>query len=171
MSNKELKEEVIEYKKPFRTILDEPKKTITPSGSKEEDVWELKIDEKGNETFYISGKTNVYEKIQAHLEETKIENILARCIETGDYTALNQVQGNYMDITEMPTNMLEAYNKIKDAENIFNKLPLEIRAKYDHNFNKYLADMGSEEWMKTMGIVKEEVKEETTEVKETEVNE
>ena len=77
-----------------------------------------------------------------------------------------------MDITEMPTNMLEAHNKIKEAENTFNKLPLEIRAKYDHNFNKYLADMGSEEWMKTMGFVKEETTEEVKEeVKETEINE
>lgn len=167
MSNTEIKEKEIELKKPFRTILDEPKITITPSGEKEEDVWEMKLDEKGNEIFYISRKTNVYEKIQAHLEETKIENILARVMDTGDTSILNRIEGNYADISEMPTTMLEANRKIKEAEKDFEKLPIEIRAKYNHNFNEYLADFGSENWIKNMGFEKkEEVKEEIKETKE-----
>lgn len=176
MSNTEIKEKEIQVKKPFRTILDPPKVTITPSGSMEEDIWQLKIDEKGNETFYIAGKTNVYEKIQAHLEETKLENILAKCIDTEDTTLLNQREGFYADLSEMPNTWIEAQNKIKNAENIFNELPLEIRKKYDNNFNKYLAEIGSESWLKNMGLLKEETKEETatnTEVteKETSTNE
>lgn len=175
MSNTEIKEKEIKVKKPFRTILDPPKVTITPSGSKEEDIWQLKIDEKGNETFYIAGKTNVYEKIQAHLESTKIENILAKCIDMGDTTLLNQKEGFYADISEMPNTWIEAQNKIKNAENIFNSLPLEIRKKYDNNFNKYLAEVGSESWLKNMGLLKEEVKETATDnevtEKETSTNE
>lgn len=175
MSNVELKDKEIEIKKPFRTILDPPKVTVTPSGTKEEDIWQLKIDEKGNETFYIAGKTNVYEKIQAHLEETKLENILAKCIDTGDTTLLEQRQGFYADISEMPSTWIEAQNKIKNAENIFNNLPLEVRKQYDNNFNKYLADVGSKTWLKNMGLLKEEAKEETAnnEVteKETSTNE
>lgn len=159
----------VTLKKPFRTILDPPKKTITPTGEKEENVWELKIDEKGNETFYISGKTNVYDKIQAHLEETKLENILAKCIDMGDTTLLDQRKGFYADITEMPKTWIEAQNKLINAENIFNNLPLEIRKKYNNNFNKYLAEVGSETWLENMGLLKEETKE--TEIKKEEVKE
>lgn len=156
MSNKEIKEEI---KKPFRTILDPPKITSTPAGSKIEEVLAMKINEKGEEEFYIDHKTNVYEKIQAFKEECEIENILARCIETGDYSALERAQGSYMDISEMPNNIFEAHQKIKEAEETFNQLPLEIRSKYDNNFNKYLLDFGSENWMKNMMI--EEPKKET----------
>lgn len=157
-----------EIKKPFRTVLDPPKKINTPAGSKIEEVLQLKIDENGNEEFYISGHTNVYEKIQAHLEETKLENIIARCIDTGDTTLLYQKEGFYADITEMPKNWIEAQNKIKNAEEIFNSLPLEVRKKYDNNFNKYLSDVGSEDWLKNMGYTKEETKETENTNKESE---
>lgn len=106
-------------------------------------------------------------KIQAYLEETKIENILARCIETGDMSALEKVQGTYADISEIPTSMIDAQNKIKEAEKNFNALPLEIRSKFENNFNKYLAEFGTESWLETMGFSKEEKQEEPKE-KETE---
>lgn len=140
----------------FRTPVDEPVTTVTPAGEEVEEVWAMKLDEKGNEVFYIEGKTNVYEKIQAYLEETKIENILQRCIDTNDISILNKVKGQYMDITNMPTNIMEAHSKIKEAEDTFNNLPIEIRKKYEYNFNKYLADFGTEEWQKNMGLIKEE---------------
>ena len=65
-----------------------------------------------------------------------------------------------------------AFLKIREAEEFFNMLPAKTKEKYDNNFNKYLADAGSEEFMKTLGITKEETKEEIKETsKESEVKE
>lgn len=142
----------------FRTPVDDPKEIITPSGEKLEDVWAMKLDEKGNEVFYIEGQTNIYEKTQAYLEETKIENILQRCIDTGDPTILNKVRGQYLDVSEMPNNIFEAHAQIEKAKEIFNELPLETRKKYDFSFDKYLADFGSENWIQNMGLNEKEEK-------------
>lgn len=153
-----------ETKKPFRTILDPPKKTVTPAGKKIIEELAMRINEKGEEEFYVKGKTNIWEKTQAFLEETKIENILRAVTETGDMNYLNRIQGTYADISEYPGNIFEAQKKIKAAEETFHTLPLEIRAKYENNFNKFLADFGTENWIKNMNIkeeTKETVKEET----------
>lgn len=142
----------------FRTPVDVPRKIETPSGDKIEDVWAMKYDEQGNEIFYVEGKTNVYEKIQAHLEETKIENILQKCIDTGDESILYKVKGAFADLTEMPKNIFEANERIKKAEETFNNLPLNLRKEYDFSFEKYLADFGSENWKEKMGLNNEETK-------------
>ena len=74
----------------------------------------------------------------------------------------------YADITDMPKSYIEAHNKIQKMEQNFNELPLEIRNKFDNSFTKYLAEAGSESWMKNLGLVKEPTKTEepTPETKE-----
>lgn len=154
----------------FRTPIDEPITTVTPSGTEEEEILAMKIDDKGNETFYVKGKTNVWEKTQAFKEETEIETILRRVTDTGDTSILVKSNPQYIDITEMPENVFEAHQKIKEAEEVFNNLPLEIRKKYEYNFNKYLADFGTKEWQRNMGLLEEKTPEPTPE-KGEEVNE
>lgn len=154
---------------PFRTMLDDPIETVTPSGEREEDVWALRINEAGEEEFYISGRTNIWEKIQAFEPECNIDNILTKMAATGDANILMQRKAEYMDITEMPNNIMDAHRMITDAERKFNELPLNIRKEYDFNFSKYLKDVGSENWMKTMGFTKDETIEIPLEKEEKEV--
>lgn len=156
--------------KPFRTILDEPKVTITPSGEKEEEIWAMKLDDKGNQVFYCEGKTNIYEKIQAHKDGVLLENLLKMCYDTNDMSILNVREAEYMDISEMPNNIYEAHRKIKEMENYFSTLPVEIRAKFDHNFDKFVAEAGTEEWIQKMkNEVEIELEEEKTKKEEKEV--
>ncbi|QCS36499.1 minor capsid protein [Capybara microvirus Cap3_SP_433] len=141
--------------------------TPAPSGSKYENEYGTKLDEQGHRTVYIKGQTNIYEKIQADLESTLIENILEACTVTGDYSALERKKAEYMDCTEYPENLIEAQNIILKEKENFERLPLEIRRKYNHSFTEYLADMGSETWAKNMGFIKDEPKTEPkTEPKE-----
>lgn len=136
----------------FRTPVSEPVHKKTNSGEKLEEVLAMKLDEKGNEEFYVSGLHDTYAEIQAYADEVNLERIIDRCLETGDLNILNQVKKEYIDITEMPKNLIDAKNKINAAETEFYNLPLEIREKYDNNFNKYLADVGSEEWIQNMNF-------------------
>lgn len=159
-------------KLPFRTILDKPVKITTPSGSKIIDVWEMKIGDNGEEEFYISGQTNIWEQIQSHEAETNIENILAMCTETGDLSYLEQTKGMYADISDYPSNIFEAHRKIEKAKQTFNELPAEMREKYDYSFDKFLADFGTENWIKNMTLEKEiKPKEEVKEKKEMKTDE
>ena len=126
-----------------------------PSGEKEETTFEMHIDQNGHKDIKKSGKTNIYEKIQASYEETKIENIIARAM-GGDSSGLMAHEGQYLDITKAPQTLAEAQQSIQAIKNVFNKLPLEIRTKYDMSVEKYIADFGSEKWMNIMGIEKDQ---------------
>lgn len=151
---------------PFRTLLDPPEEKITPSGEEIEEVIDMRIGEDGKEEFYVKGKTNVYAKIQAEAEGTKIENILAKALQTGDTSILQKAQTQFADLTEMPENIFEAQLKIKEAEKTFAELPLEIRKEYNNNFNEYLKDAGTEHWKETVGLKpKPDPKPETTATK------
>lgn len=143
-------------KKPFRTILDPAPIIVTNPGSEEEIIWAMKITESGDQEFYVKGKTNVYEKIQMFADECDLEQILVRCTQTGDISLMNQRQPFFMDLEDIPDNIFEAHRKIKEAEQVFMNLPLEVRQSYENNFDKFLADFGSEKWMKAVGYTKEE---------------
>lgn len=136
----------------FRTPVSEPKVTVTPSGEREEEVIAMKLDENGREEFYIAGKTNVWEKTQADLEESKIGVILKRVNETGDISILNMRQGMYADITNTPKNMIEINERYQKAEKEFKTLPKEIQKAYDYDYMKFYLDAGSENWNKLMGL-------------------
>lgn len=133
----------------------------TTSGSEWEEVLALRINESGEEEFYVKGKTNIYEKIQAFADDVDLEKILIRCSETGDISILHQTEPFFMDMSEMPDNIFEAHRKIKDAEEAFANMPLATREAYDNNFNKFLADFGTDNWLKNVGLYKEETKTET----------
>lgn len=137
-------------------------------GRPEIETREISIDKTGHKSLIITGKTNVYDRIQAALEETKIENIIRRAT-LGDPTALAAIEGQYLDISDAPKTLAEAQNLIIKVKQEFDKLPLEVRRKYDMSAEKYVADYGSENWQKIIGIWEEPKQNDTTvkmEVKE-----
>lgn len=159
----------------FYSAFNRPASIQAERGSEFAPIYEYEIDKKtGKRKLVKTGETNVYEKIQASLESTKIENIVKRYTQ-GDTSALMINQGDYIDISEMPTSMIELQNIIMKTKNEFMKLDPEIRNKFENSAEKYVSMYGSEEWMNLMGLVKENTKpkEETKkkEVKEESTNE
>lgn len=123
----------------------------TASGEKEEQTFEMVIDKNGHKSIQPSGYTNIYERIQGSYEETKIENIIARAM-GGEMSGLNAHNGQYLDITNAPSTLAEAQQSIQAIKNMFDKLPLEIRNKYNMSVEQYIADFGSENWANIMGV-------------------
>ena len=112
-----------------------------------------------------TGEVNRYEAIQLHADECKIETILAKA--AVDPTILQQRKGQFLDTTNMPKSLAEFKNlEIKVIQD-FEKLPVEIRAKFDHSFDKYISEYGSEKWAEALGLkTEEDVKEAIKDVKE-----
>ena len=96
-----------------------------------------------------TGKTCIYDMIQADLEQSKIENIL-HSVAMGDLSVLNQREGFYVDATEYPKNLMEAQNIVIKAQNEFNNMPQEIRELFHNNPDEYVEMMGSKEFIERL---------------------
>ena len=129
----------------------------TSSGSRMMDDYEMQIDkDTGMKVLVKVGEHDIYPEIQAHLEETLVENIVMRAT-MGDQTALEAVKGSYVDCTNMPISLMDAQNKILKIEREFNSLPLETREKFNYSSEKYISEYGTNEWADKIGLIKKGV--------------
>ncbi len=147
---------------------DRPKGEPSVTGNGKESEYAYRIDENGVRTLEKVGEVDVYTQIQTYLEETKIENIIKRA--TYDPTAIGSqewMNNETTDISNIPTNYHEWKQMINKAEESFNALPAELKAKFDNNVEKYVGEYGSEGWAKKLGWKKPE---ENTARKEEKVN-
>lgn len=102
------------------------------------------------------GETNVYEIIQTHAEEIKIENIL-HAVAMGDMAALQQREATYCDATTMPKNLMEAQNLVIRLKDEFYKMPIEVRKEFGNDPEQYVSEMGTEEFNTKMAPYNEKI--------------
>lgn len=136
-------------KNTYYTAYNRPKTEAAPAGSKEEPVYQMEIDLKGHKHLIQTGKTNIYDIIQESLEQSKIENIIRRATE-GDPYALDMMNGQYIDTTDLPTSLAEAQRFVIRAKEEFDQLPINIRRAFDMSAEKYIANYGNSSWMDIM---------------------
>lgn len=113
------------------------------TGSKTEMRHRAHITKDGRRVLIKDKEVAIYYLIQSHREECEIENIIRRAVE-GDYTALNASNPIYTDITNCPSSIAEAQQFIIDAKENFEKLPKEIKAKFEFNAELYIAEMSND---------------------------
>ena len=77
--------------------------------------------------------------IDSYRESTEIYNIMAR-IESGEIGLLNQREGFFGDVTQLPKTYAEMLNLMHKGEEFFSKLPVEVKEKYNNDFNQFFAD-------------------------------
>ena len=125
-------------------------KPKTPSGSNLIPIYSETIDKQGKTYLKKIGNTNIYEKIQASLEETKVYNILEKFEKTGDPSILNRRQGVYGDFSNIPKSPIEIQNIILRAEKEFNSLDKDVRQAFENDvgmFKQSIMDGSFEEKM------------------------
>lgn len=141
----------------FRTAYSGQQRAYSLTGDGHEPEYEYKVTDKGKELVKI-GETDVYALIQSRLEETKIENIIKRA--TYDPAALGsqdwQASGQMVDISDVPNDYHTWYGRIMEAQKEFDKLPAEMRIKWDNDVEKFVMSYGTEEWANKMEMTKPE---------------
>lgn len=130
-------------------------KYVTPAGSRTRTVYSPKVNDDGTIDLIPSGKEDWYGLIQSYKDSVDVHCILARCA-NGDMSALNKVQGFYADATKFPKTHAEMLQIMIDARNNFDKMPSEVKQKFDNDFNKFFSTMDKPEWFEKMGIKKKE---------------
>lgn len=120
----------------FFSRSDRPPTKPAPIGDGTAPIFEERFVD-GVRTLVETGRQPLNEFVQASLEDTKIYNIISR-YQRGDESALNKVVGQYMDVVGMPTNLAEAQNALINIERNFNKLPAELKEKFNNNVNEFV---------------------------------
>ncbi len=120
-------------------------------GSPVRTVYGGRYDANGRVVLEEKGKEDLYAYIQSFKDSVDINVILAR-FTNGDTEALSRAQGFYADVTDFPSNMAEALNRINECEEMFKSLPLDVRQKFDCSFEQFLSQSGSAEWLEKMGM-------------------
>ena len=97
-----------------------------------------------------SGIVNIYDEIQSHRESVELSTLLQRYAQ-GDISALNQMEGVYADVVDMPSTYAELFNRVRDAENSFNALPDDVRALFDNSPVSFWQSIGTPEFATKIG--------------------
>lgn len=96
-------------------------------------------------------KINIYDRIQAKKPTSTTKEIYERCVRTGDMSALNVVKAQYGDFTSATGSLIDMQRTLQKARDTFENAPLEVRSKYDHDINKFLAAVDSGQIMTDFG--------------------
>lgn len=138
------------------TQYDRPETEPTPSGSRYLNVYQERIGKDGQIILEKTGETDIYEMIQSHLEEVKIENIL-HAVAMGDVNALHQREIFYADATVMPKTLMEVQNIVVKAKAEFETFPKEVKELFNNSCEQYVSEMGTEEFLTKMSPYNEKI--------------
>lgn len=133
----------------LRYVTARPEQYVAASGDRYVVEYAPKFDDQGNFELVEAGKKDMYDEIQSHALSCDIHYILARYA-NGETDLLSKRQGIYGDFSDFPKTYAEMFQKIEDGKNMFMQLPVEVRAKFEHNFEKWLSTYGSEDWFAKM---------------------
>lgn len=125
----------------FFSRLNRPKAKPAPRGNGTAPVYREVLDD-GQPHLVVDSVDNLFEYVQASKEECNVYNLIER-YRRGDKTALGQPGGQYVDVTGMPTSLMEAFNVMQKTRRSFDALPADVRAKFDDNFDVYLQTMAT----------------------------
>lgn len=135
-----------------------PKSIPTPAGDQFLETFQEEYDKTGKKVLVCIGKTNIYDKIQEGKENTEIAHILER-VALGDLSLLRAQEPQYIDATTLPKNLMEANNIVLKAKQEFEKMPKDVREKFDFSADEYVNTMGTKEWLDKMAPFNEKAAE------------
>lgn len=135
----------------FRTMYEPHERVVANLGSRIHKLYSPEFSKDGSMDLVESGQEDLYAFIQSHAASVDI-NVLLQQYKNGDPTALSRAQGAFGDFTQMPGTYAEMLNSVIKGEEYFMSLPVEVRAKFDHSFQKWLITAGQDQWYTDMGI-------------------
>lgn len=134
----------------FRTAYSgDSKEFVSEPGTEYLDQYEFEFDEKGEVKATTLHKTdkplNVYARIQADYPATDI-NLLMEKFSLGDTSAINVKEGVYADVTKMPKNFAELFDRVNDSHMLFDQLPADLKELFNNSYEEFWTEYGSAEF-------------------------
>lgn len=123
----------------------EKQQYVSDPGSRYRDVFTPSIAKDGQIELVVTGKEDLVELMNSYKDSCD-PTILAERFLAGDETALRQGNPAFMDLLGAPKTLAEAYQLNFRAEAAFEKLPAEVKSKFENNYYKFVESAGSPEW-------------------------
>lgn len=115
------------------------------SGTMYKDEYSYEVSD-GVQCLVKSGKTNVYDMIQSYADSQDINNIIQRFLNTGDTSKLDCVHGFYADLSNAPSTFAEVFERVQQAENVFNSLSSDVKKAFDNDYRKFWSSYGTKDF-------------------------
>lgn len=128
---------------------------ISASGSRKKKVYGPQFDGK-KLTLIETGEMDIQDEINSHAMECDMSFILSR-LGQGDTSVLRPGNPIFADFHNLPSNFREVLDVALNTENIFNKLPVEVRKQFDNDYREFIYKAGTDEWNKIMNPDQKEV--------------
>jgi hypothetical protein len=120
----------------FRTAYTRDRSTC-PSGSRYRKTYTRGADGELKE----AGVEDVFDSIQKAGEGLALADLIRRA-ERGDQTAIGTPIDSYGDLTNLPTDLLDAHMKLSAARDSYNSLPANVKALFNNDFQTMLTAIG-----------------------------
>lgn len=120
-------------------------------GSRMAPLYKSVVKPDGTLELKLSGERDIYSEIQSHKASTDINEIIRRFTLSGDEQLFNVRQAMFGDFVEMPKTYAEMFQRMLDAEAIFNGLPTNIKEQFNNNLSEFLASFGTEKFASVFG--------------------
>lgn len=149
--------EEVKVVKPFKTKFDDHERVYMNSGDVEFPIRKArKVDgvlvvDETKEMF------NMHDYIQSFRDSVDVEIILKR-FTAGDQDAIEKLTrsyGDYLDLSQIPDNFNDMMALAQRGHDMFNELPVEIKEKFGNNYETFVSNVGTAEWMEKMGYERE----------------
>ena len=98
-----------------------------------------------------TGRVDFQEEINSHALSCDINYILSR-FRNGDDRALTRRQGVYADFSQMPSTYRDWLDLMIRGQDMFQRLPLDIKQKFGNSFERFVVSAGSKEWADILGL-------------------
>lgn len=135
----------------FRTQYDVHARVYTDPGSRTKPHYQSRFNSRGNLELIEDGVVDLYADIQSHADSVDIHLILDR-FANGEKDILSQVQGFYADFSQMPSTMQEVLNSIIAGEAAFDRLPVQVKDRFGHSFQRWMMEMDTPDFARKMGF-------------------
>lgn len=109
----------------------------TPVGSRTKIMYRGVYMDDGTLELYEAGEEDLYAKIQSHADSVDV-NLLVQRYCNGEVNALHRVQGTYMDVSDMPKDVVSYLQMVSDARALYDALPVADKAAAGNSFERWL---------------------------------
>lgn len=106
------------------------------------------VNERGVKELVRGERVDVYGQIQASKDSVDLNKMIEHYKKTGDDTIFRKKPGACFDATGMPKSYPELYQRLVDAEGIFNGLPVDVKTQFNNSPSQFFAAIGTDKFNK-----------------------